>query len=378
MEAIVCIPIYKTELNIFEEISLKQVNKILKKHKKVFIAPENLRFDYRIEGIDCEVERFPDKYFKDTKGYSELCLSLEFYERFSNYKYMLIYQLDAFVFSDQLSEWCNKGYDYIGAPGIFEIFDAMCAWVGNGGLSLRKISKAISILKNQEDVLNNHPLHELFHSNEDVFWAYCGGNKNIEFTVPDVFEAQKFSAQYAINNILYEMELPFGTHYYNTVSYNIWYPIIKSYGYQVPDVKEVKFFDSFGEESERWYVFYTLYKKVLEKQNDILAVGKKETYSVLGAGKIGKECLHLLQMIGANISYVFDNNLIALNGIDDFSSYIIKKPKEVGELLENEILLIAIKEIDNEIQKIIQYAKDKGNVVLYYDEFFGKLKESYL
>ena len=31
---------------------------------------------------------------------------------------MLIYQLDAYVFKDELLNWANKGYDYIGAPWL--------------------------------------------------------------------------------------------------------------------------------------------------------------------------------------------------------------------------------------------------------------------
>lgn len=43
-------------------------------------------------------------------------LSAEFYDRFAAYEYVLIYQLDAFVFADRLAEFCQMGYDYIGAP----------------------------------------------------------------------------------------------------------------------------------------------------------------------------------------------------------------------------------------------------------------------
>ena len=31
---------------------------------------------------------------------------------------MLIYQLDAFVFQDDLAYWCQQNYDYIGAPWL--------------------------------------------------------------------------------------------------------------------------------------------------------------------------------------------------------------------------------------------------------------------
>ena len=53
----------------------------------------------------------------------------EFWEKFADYEYVLMYHLDALVFSDQLQEWCGKGLDYIGAP--FLRCDR-CA-VGEGG-----------------------------------------------------------------------------------------------------------------------------------------------------------------------------------------------------------------------------------------------------
>ena len=37
-----------------------------------------------------------------------------FYLNFKKYRYLLIYQLDALVFRDELLEWCSKEIDYIG------------------------------------------------------------------------------------------------------------------------------------------------------------------------------------------------------------------------------------------------------------------------
>ena len=92
---------------------------------------------------------------------------------FLDSEYILIYQLDAFVFKDELKEWCQKGYDYIGAPWIATIENTI--WlkyfnivarkfrsknknnreqiffkVGNGGFSLRRTSSHYSIVKENE------------------------------------------------------------------------------------------------------------------------------------------------------------------------------------------------------------------------------------
>jgi len=43
-------------------------------------------------------------------------MSPAFYDAFKAFDYILIYQLDAFVFRDELEYFCSLGYDYIGAP----------------------------------------------------------------------------------------------------------------------------------------------------------------------------------------------------------------------------------------------------------------------
>jgi hypothetical protein len=67
---------------------------------------------------------------------------------------MLIYQLDCWVFQDDLMYWCEQGYDYIGAPWFDKFSEAddnskMLPLAGNGGLSLRRIQAFIEALENK-------------------------------------------------------------------------------------------------------------------------------------------------------------------------------------------------------------------------------------
>ena len=123
-----------------------------------------------------KVESFSDEYFASLRGYNKLVLDELFYMRFLKYQYMLIYQLDAFVFKDELLLWAEKGYDYIGAPWIppkhsyltlrgrlkiqlkYFIYTLLnddrrklkkyCNYqVGNGGFSLRKINKMLEVTR---------------------------------------------------------------------------------------------------------------------------------------------------------------------------------------------------------------------------------------
>lgn len=150
-EIVIAIPVYKKKPDSDETMSLMQCLKVLSRYNFVLVCPHDLdtaEYD-RIAGKELATERFDKGFFDGIRGYNSLMLSQQFYLRFKEYDYMLIYQLDAWVFSDQLEEWCKKGYDYVGAPWFGdwkthedgeELTDC-----GNGGLSLRRISKFIEI-----------------------------------------------------------------------------------------------------------------------------------------------------------------------------------------------------------------------------------------
>jgi len=155
MKIVIVVPIYKDELTELEAISLNQLLLVLNSYEIWFIKPYRVNFmsyskviNERIpENIMC----FDDKYFIDHYSYSKLLTSPMFYLKFKKYNYMLIYQLDAFVFRNELKEWCSKKFDYIGAP-LYDGFhganeNSIYIGLQNGGLSLRNISKTLSVFK---------------------------------------------------------------------------------------------------------------------------------------------------------------------------------------------------------------------------------------
>ena len=156
-KACVVIPVYKTELSEFEEKSLQRCKEIFKNRDIYLVCGKSL--DTKIYGFNENITvRFDDDFFKDINGYNRLCKSPLFYEEFENrgYKYMQIYQLDCWVFKDDLDDFVAMNYDYYGAPwakrnpktGEFGV-------VGNGGFSLRKLTAMIDICKkygNEKDV----------------------------------------------------------------------------------------------------------------------------------------------------------------------------------------------------------------------------------
>lgn len=153
MNNIVVIPVYKNELTDVEKASFCQCCKVLAQHPICLLtfAALDCSMYYQIAqayDIDLLRENFDGRYFRNVTGYNSLMLTKELYQRFATYEYMLIYQLDAWVFRDELDEWCMKGYNIIGAP-IAIMKDknvALVPDVYNGGFSLRKPSYCISIL----------------------------------------------------------------------------------------------------------------------------------------------------------------------------------------------------------------------------------------
>jgi len=161
----VIIPVHKPKPNNFEIISLRQVIKILYKYDFKIVTYKELDtsfYDQCLqEGkINYQYEYFDASFFKDIQGYNQLMLSIDFYKRFRDYKFILIYQLDAYVFRDELEYWCEQDYDFIGAPlPVLSIKDYKLnqtrdpVYVGNGGFSLRKIESVIEFLSFKRPII---------------------------------------------------------------------------------------------------------------------------------------------------------------------------------------------------------------------------------
>lgn len=243
----VTIPVYKRYPDENELISLKQCITVLYKYPIVFFAPKSLDATFYENFCNgrafVTIVRFDDEYFKDIAGYNAMMLSKQFYRAFDNYKYILIYQLDAFVFKDELEMWCKKGYDYIGAPYIFVDYDAYpikvlvkfrralgfmqkiipgsyrYKKVGNGGFSLRNIRKCLFLLNFKK--LQPRLWTILM---EDNFFSYWGNLMFPIFRLPPDIEAAKFSIELDPEKTfnLIGKQLPFGCHAYLRYEPQFW------------------------------------------------------------------------------------------------------------------------------------------------------------
>jgi len=128
-----------------EEISLRHLVRHLGHYDKFAVASETLKTIPRGFGV----KRFHRRFFGSAVAHGRLMLSEDFYKAFAEYEYVLLYHLDALALFDRLAEWCDKDYDYIGAPWL------TCSdspWVerprvGNGGFSLRRVDAFLRVLR---------------------------------------------------------------------------------------------------------------------------------------------------------------------------------------------------------------------------------------
>jgi hypothetical protein len=140
----IVIPMYKATLSSAEELSLQSLRHHLSGYPVVLVVPAGL--DVTLDGFS--TLKFPASYFTGRHAYSALLVSRQFYEALQKYEFILIYQLDCLVFSNQLTEWCDRGFDYIGAPWVHpnEAGQLEFTGVGNGGFSLRRVQACLEVL----------------------------------------------------------------------------------------------------------------------------------------------------------------------------------------------------------------------------------------
>ncbi|MCF8322689.1 MAG: hypothetical protein K9I26_06085 [Flavobacterium sp.] len=256
---IVVIPIHNEHPSIEELQSFKQCFKILSNHSIEVVAPKGLNLNEYENVVSQFSKTFIDPYWQSSiENYNKLKISKFFYDIFKNYDYILTYELDAFVFNDELEYWCNKNYDYIGAPwfdGWDKPLSNKIIGVGNSGFSLRKISTCLKMLNRIEKIKtirNNYPFHKhisfywiirmikpIFKIkntkrldslltnisiNEDNYWATFISETFTDFKIAPENEALKFSFEvnpsYLFN--LNHKKLPFGCHAYLKYEPEFW------------------------------------------------------------------------------------------------------------------------------------------------------------
>ncbi|MCX2573425.1 DUF5672 family protein [Pedobacter sandarakinus] len=261
----IVIPFYKQNLSAYEKISLQQCQKTLSRHDIVAIKPDQLLLPSLSNLIEFDnVINFSNHYFQDIAGYNRLMLSAEFYKAFLNYEYILVYQMDCFVFYDGLSDWCNQNWDYIGAPWIKKTYHKdpisllfsklkrrivsqfnfgdnsspnqrqLDNQVGNGGFSLRRVAKFHDLCLLLKPIVDDYLSANDHLHNEDVFWSIEVNREQRILHIPSCTTALKFAVEVPPIRIknLTPKDFPFGCHDWDKYA-DYWRPVFKTLGYNI-------------------------------------------------------------------------------------------------------------------------------------------------
>lgn len=264
---VVMIPVHKSDLSAYEEISFRQCFRILGNRDIRLLAPQGLDLSsYQKLVPELEVVRVEARWLSTLRNYNKLKTSRYFYRLFSEYEFLLTYELDCFVFQDELDKWCARNYDYIGAPwfvGYSESTDNSFLGVGNSGFSLRRIPAFEKVLRkhfykspamfetgyrnlisaylkyplywfrNQGE--ENYTVQEYCTLAEDYFFCVHLTNSKNRLRLASVEDALKFSFEVK-PSFLFEyngFKLPMGCHAWWRYDLEFWKPHIRQFGYAI-------------------------------------------------------------------------------------------------------------------------------------------------
>lgn len=267
----IVIPIYRAQLSASERLSFERCMAVLGSHPIVIAKPEHLDVSLlRDRHPQLMVESFRKEFFNGVEGYNRMMLSDEFYARFAHYEFILIHQLDAFVFKDELLAWCARDYDYIGAPWLrkglqphrwrlfaasirrtlyrminkqhrgrgFGSFTQLYYSAGNGGFSLRRVDKIREVLASLDSKAKPYRLNTRFPWAEDVFFSVEVNRFKQHLKTPDTKVAAQFAweSEPALASTLTGGDLPFGCHGWNKLHLEEWRPVFRRFGYDLDEI----------------------------------------------------------------------------------------------------------------------------------------------
>jgi hypothetical protein len=239
-----------------ELLSFTQCRRVLGGHPLRLVCPEGLDVSaYTAVVPDIVVDFIPPRWLSSLRAYNRLKVLPWLYERYAGYEFMLTHELDAFVFRDELLEWCREGWDYVGAPW-FMGFNRCTPTSpplagGNSGFSLRRIPAALRVCgtlryrrpaaeviadwrsgrfglrKTIHDLTKGNnffgPLNDS-HDNEDLFWSRVVPGRFPWFRVAPYEVARRFSFESNPRRLYAECgdRLPFGCHKWVDIDPDFW------------------------------------------------------------------------------------------------------------------------------------------------------------
>lgn len=148
----VIIPVYRPVLSAEEKRSLLACHRHLGSHDCFLVYPEGLSpSHYTAVHPGLILKPVPPAWLSSLQHYNRMKVDPAFYALFRDYRFMMTYELDAYIFSADIAGHHGFDYDFIGAP-IFEGYmdakpDAPFLKALNSGFSIRNIAACMAVLE---------------------------------------------------------------------------------------------------------------------------------------------------------------------------------------------------------------------------------------
>ncbi len=368
--AAVVIPYYHSKLTESEKISFQNCLKVLGNHPVVLVVPEGMPVEEYPSYKGLIFQCVPDKWMESAASYNQMMLLEEFYSRFIQYEYILIFQLDAFVFSDSLEQFCNYGYDYIGAPWLkgwpcLRDLERGVWHVGNGGFSLRRVSAFLNILKDKQ--IDTGKAHE------DLFWASRDSEK---FRVAPMDVALAFAFEQDVRQCfeMNQKKLPFGCHAWEKYDFEFWKPVFEKMGYTL-SIEPVQGVDRKNNYLRPCPHYLEAGEEIIKLCLGEVSEKRKNGISIFGCGDKGRECGWLLRHIGLpNVRYIDNNPEKWGKRLWDI---VIESPDRLKQAdHKDNFIIIAVNTLKNENDirnQLKMWGYDSEECMIIYDELTERI-----
>ncbi len=226
---LVLIPIYKDELNEVEQQTISNIREKLKDFPFHFIAPGNIKEDYyRCTYPDIRIRTY-DKWRRESiDDYNALMLDVSFYQGFADYDFVFIFQTDGWFLGTQedFRHFLSMDIDYIGAPWgeegfrfckriipgagkyrlLYLLEQGVTCYVGNGGVSLRRVSQMIHLLQESSRKIKK------WDKAEDLFISYYAQKSKCNFKIPSKTVAEQFALEMNMKDKIEAGNVPMAVH----------------------------------------------------------------------------------------------------------------------------------------------------------------------
>ena len=368
-KAVVVVPLYNEIIDELEKISIDRLFRVLGRYEIRFACPYYLA-PYLESKPGLNAVYFDNIHFQSITEYSKLMLSEEFYSRFIEFEYLLLYQTDAYVFRDDLQYYIEMGYDYYGAPVPHYIWTDLWSitgkkvMVGNGGFSLRKIRKCLDVIRKKNEIFEKTGTKDYFEKNEDVFWSYCTLDDDIDFSAPTPEIAMKFSIDIDLENVLNGLpcDLPFGCHRWNKCNnLGMWRPYIEEI---ISDRSDRTLYEAAMKKCKYMYVCKRLSSVKFGMVERVCKTINSEKVNVWGYGERGRLLVKFLELYDFEYD-IFDTNIYG-KVVDN---KLIKNPAELKTEYKSPLIVITPAEIDSIEKRLRDWGKRHGKDYVFLEEF---------